>query len=136
MKKLERQRRKATFSFAVSKTMSKNYRLIEIYPSEPLKETNSNKYNSWAYAIKKKFEIDKSFYPNNKLKVRYALSQMKDSIFDVMHFWVFDIEENLKLNFFFKKIENYMGIHHQKKDVIKTFHRQDEQNQKCFEIWS
>ena len=44
---------------------------------------------------------------------------MKDSIFDVMHSWVFDVENELILEFFFKEIENYMDIHHQKKNVKK-----------------
>ena len=44
---------------------------------------------------------------------------MKDPIFDAMHSWVFDIGENLTIELFFKEIENYMGIHHQKKDAKK-----------------
>ena len=119
MEELQRQRREATVSSTVLEVMPKNYRPIGINPSEPLKGTDPNEYNTWAYAIKEKLETDEPLYPNAKRKVRYALSQMKDPIFDVMHSWLFDIGEGLTLELFFKEIENYMGIHHQKKDAKK-----------------
>ena len=114
-----RQRREATASSTAPEAVGRNYRPIGINPSEPLKGTDPNEYNTWAYAIKEKLETDEPLYPNDKRKVRYALSQMKDPIFDVMHSWVFDVGEELTLKLFFKEIENYMGIHHQKKDAKK-----------------
>ena len=119
VEELQRQRREVTVSFTVLEVMSKNYRPIGINFSESLKGTDPNEYNTWAYAIKEKLETDEPLYPNAKRKIRYVFSQMKDPIFDVMHFWLFDIEEGFTLEFFFKEIENYMSIHHQKKNVKK-----------------
>ena len=106
-----RRQREAT-SASTLPDVTRNYRPIGINPSEPLKGTDANEYNTWAYAIREKLETDEPLYPNDKRKVRYALSQMKDPIFDVMHSWVFDVGNGLTLDLFFKEIENYMGIHH------------------------
>lgn len=114
-----RRQREVTAASTVSESIVTNYRPIGINPSEPLKETDANEYNTWAYAIREKLETDKPLYPTDKRKVRYVLSQMKDPIFDAMHSWVFDIGNDLTLDLFFKEIENYMGIHHQKKNAKK-----------------
>jgi hypothetical protein len=50
-------------------------------------------------------------YSNDREKMRYALSQMKDLIFDVMHDWIQKNESNFTLKNFFMKIENYMRLH-------------------------
>lgn len=34
----------------------------------------------------KKFKINKSFCSNDKRKIKYIFNQIKNSIFDVMHF--------------------------------------------------
>ena len=109
---LRRQQREITASAPPSETNHRNYRSIGINLSELLKGTDPNEY-------REKLETDEPLYPNDKRKVRYALSQMKDSIFDVMHSWVFDVGNELTLELFFKEIENYMGIHHQKKNAKK-----------------
>jgi hypothetical protein len=58
-------------------------------------------------------------YANDRQRVRYALSQMKNLIFDVMHNWVIDVEEVLITKSFFKVIKNYMRFHHQVKNAKK-----------------
>ena len=88
-----------------------SYRSREIHSVESLKEEDEKEYDSWAYVIKKKIETNASMYDNDREKIRYVLSQMKDSIFDVMHDWVIETENNATMKSFFAKIENYMRLH-------------------------
>lgn len=86
LNELRRQQKKIIASAPPSKINHRNYRPIEINPSESLKKTDFNEYSIWAYVIRKKLKTDEPLYPNDKRKVRYAFNQMKDFIFDVMHF--------------------------------------------------
>ena len=58
-------------------------------------------------------------YTSEELKIDYALSQMKDPIFDAIHTWVVDAGPTLSLNTFFKEIESYLGIAYLTKDAKK-----------------
>jgi hypothetical protein len=98
-----------------------SYRSRSINLAESLKENDSKEYNAWTYSVREKLEIDSPMYANDRQRVRYALSQMKNLIFDVMHDWVADVGEALTMESFFKVIENYMGLHHQAKDAKKEF---------------
>jgi hypothetical protein len=46
--------------------------------------TDSNIYNSWAYSIREKLDTDASMYVNERQRIRYALEQMNDAIFDAI----------------------------------------------------
>jgi hypothetical protein len=88
-----------------------NYRLWNIHSTESLKEEEKKKYESWVYAIGEKLQTDSLMYDNDRERVRYDLSQIKNSIFDVMHDWIIEIENDVTLKTFFVKIENYMRLH-------------------------
>lgn len=105
MNKFQRRYREIIVSSTISKTAFKNYRSIDINLSKSLKKIDSNEYNTWTYVIWKKLKIDEFFYSNDKQKIKYVFNQMKNFI----------------LKKIFKKIENYMSIHHQKKNAKKKF---------------
>ena len=60
-----------------------------------------------------------------------------------MHFWMFDVENEFILGLFFKKIENYIGIYHQKKNIkkelqtakISTTKNVSEYYHRLFKLW-
>lgn len=69
-----------------------------------LKGINLDKYYTRVYAIQKKLEIDKLFYPNDKEKIKYIFSHIKDSILNMIYSDVFNMGKKLTLKpFFFKK---------------------------------
>ena len=71
--------------------------------------------------MRKKLNTDASMYANEKQEVRYALSQMKNSIFDTMFAWIKDTNVDLTVKSFFEKIENCMRFHHQINNTKKKF---------------
>jgi hypothetical protein len=75
--------------------------------------------HSWIYAIREKLQTDSLMYDNDREKVKYNLSQIKNSIFDVMHNWIIEIENDVTLKTFLIKIENYMRLHRLKRNVKK-----------------
>jgi hypothetical protein len=82
-------------------------------------------------------------YDNDKEKIRYDFSQMKNSIFDVMHDWVIEIENDVTLDAFFVKIDNYMRLHRLKRNVkkklliisVKSFEIVSEFYHRIFKLW-
>ena len=52
-------------------------------------------------------------------KIRYALSQMKQPIFDDMFTWVFDRGDSITLHDLFDEIEHYLGYHLQEREARK-----------------
>jgi hypothetical protein len=57
-------------------------------------------------------------YTNERQRIRYALEQMNDPIFDAMQSWIADKETEATLDLLFEEIENYMRLH-QAKDAKK-----------------
>jgi Txe/YoeB family toxin of Txe-Axe toxin-antitoxin module len=82
-------------------------------------------------------------YDNDREKIRYDLFQKKNSIFDVMHDWIIEIENDVTLNAFFVKIENYMKLHKLKRNIkkklliisMKSFEIVSEFYHKIFKLW-
>jgi hypothetical protein len=100
----------STFIQSASVIVSKNYRFRDINSRKFLNEIYSDVYSSWAYAMKRKIRKNASMYINDQKKVRYALSQMKNFVIDVIHTWVINVDSYLSLNVFFKKVECYLEI--------------------------
>jgi hypothetical protein len=121
---LQRQNREATQSIPPSLTgppvaAHSNYRPRGINPAEPLTGKSPETYNSWAYSVRQKLDTDSPLYTNDQERARYALSQMKDPIFDAMYAWVEDVGDALTMKGFFEEVENYFGLEHQQKDAKK-----------------
>ena len=96
-----------------------NYRPKGTNPKEALDGSNSDAYRAWAFTVERKIRTDSPMYTSEELKIDYALSQMKDPIFDAIHTWVVDAGPTLSLNTFFKEIESYLGIAYLTKDAKK-----------------
>lgn len=67
---------------------SSEHRSHDINSAKHLIDTNSNSYNSWVYLIREKLDTNALMYINEQQRIKYALEQMNDSIFDVMQSWV------------------------------------------------
>lgn len=142
----QRREREATVSVPPSIAIvpsSSSHRPRGINPSESLTGIEPKEYNAWVYSIREKLDTDSPKYANDRQRVRYALSQMKDPIFDAMHAWVTDVGGALTLESFFLEIENYMGLHHQAKDAKKellTIKMENNENvsgyyHRIFKLW-
>ncbi len=137
----ETRRRERKTSFVVSSVAIihavSNHRSSKINSFESLKENDFKEYSSWVYSIREKLDKNALMYANDRQRIRYAFSQMKDSIFDAMHDWIANIEDALIMKSFFKAIENYMKLHHQAKNAKKrTSYCKNEKQRGCLEILS
>ncbi len=76
-------------------------------------------------------------------KLRYTFSQTKDSIIDVIHDWVIEIDDNMTMKAFFAKIENYIRLHRferiVKKELLTIFMKSieiiSELYHRIFKLW-
>ncbi len=98
----------STFIQSAAIIVSSNYRFKDINSKKVLNEINSDVYSSLTYAMKKKIRTNASMYINDQIKMKYALFQMKNFVFDVIHIWIINANLFLSLNVFFKKVENYL----------------------------
>ncbi|KAL3440188.1 hypothetical protein BJX65DRAFT_315039 [Aspergillus insuetus] len=87
-----------------------NWRPRGAHPNKPLKGESHSEYGPWRYAIDCKFEIDHPLYPNDRSRIRYALSQMEEPIFSVMQTLVQRAPEKALVDFL-DNVEHYMGVH-------------------------
>jgi hypothetical protein len=99
-------------------------------PKEPLKGESRDEYPPWRYAVLLKLKTDVLQFPDEDSKIGYALSQMKQPIFDDMFTWVFDKGDSITLHDLFDEIEHYLGYHLQereaRKDLLSIAQRPDE----------
>lgn len=100
-------------------TVTANYRPRGNNPKEPLDGKNLDAYSPWAFTIEGKISTDAPLYPNEQEKMKYALSQMTNPIFDALYTWVIDVGPSLSLEAFFKKIQSYLGIAYLAKNAKK-----------------
>jgi len=88
-------------------------------PKEPLKGESPDEYPPWRYAVLLKLKTDAPLFPDDDTKIGYALSQMKQPIFDDMFSWVFDRGDSVTLHDLFDEIEHYLGCHLQEREARK-----------------
>ena len=100
-------------------TVTANYRPRGNNPKEPLDGKNPDAYSPWAFTVEGKISTDAPLYPNEQEKMKYALSQMTNSIFDALYTWVIDAGPSLSLKAFFKEIRSYLGIAYLVKNAKK-----------------
>jgi hypothetical protein len=109
---------------------STNWRPRGRDPKEPLKGESRDEYPPWRYAVLLKLKTDAIQFLDEDAKIGYALSQMKQPIFDDMFTWVFDKGDSITLLDLFDEIEHYLGYHLQereaRKDLIAIAQRPDE----------
>lgn len=79
-----------TAESVVAISASGNYRPKGSNPKQPLDGNSANAYSPWAFTVRGKTNTDAPIYPNEHEKVKYALSQMTNPIFDALHTWVID----------------------------------------------
>jgi hypothetical protein len=85
-----------------------------------------------------------SMYDNDREKITYALSQMKEFIFEIMHDWMIEKKNKIIMKSFFKKIENYMKLHRFEKIIkkklliifIKNIESINEFYHRIFKLWT
>jgi hypothetical protein len=108
---------------------SANWRPRGRDPKEPLKGESRDEYPPWRYAVLLKLKTDAIQFLDEDAKIGYALSQMKQPIFDDMFTWVFDKGDSITLLDLFDEIEHYLGYHLQereaRKDLIAIAQRPD-----------
>ncbi len=83
-------------------------------------------------------------YDNDREKITYALSQMKEFIFEIMHDWMIEKKNKIIMKSFFKKIENYMKLHRFEKIIkkklliifIKNIESINEFYHRIFKLWT
>jgi hypothetical protein len=89
-------------------------------PKESLKGESPDEYPPWRYAVLLKLKTDALQFPDEDTKIGYALSQMKQPIFDNMFTWVFDRGDSITLHDLFDEIEHYLGYHLQEREARKS----------------
>ena len=95
------------------------WRFRRINLKESLKKKKIEEYDSWKYAVNAKLKTNMFLYLTDKVKIHYALSQMKELIFSAMQDWMTD-DKDIIYNNLLNKIEHYMSFHLQQQQVKKN----------------
>lgn len=87
-----------------------NRAIDQIFLMNACNNINFDAYNFWTYVVKKKIRINVFMYIDDRKKMKYVLSHIKNFLFDVFLVEMIDVDFFFFLNTFFKKIESYLKL--------------------------
>jgi hypothetical protein len=93
-----------------------NWRPRGDHPTDKLSGSKVEEYRPWRFQIDAKFITDSPLYPDERSKIYYALTQMKNPIFSAMQEWAI-VQVSYQLDNLMEEIELYMGVQFQEHEA-------------------
>jgi hypothetical protein len=100
-------------------SVAASWRPRGLHPNKLLTGKDADEYGPWRYAIDEKLDTDAPMYPTDAKKVRYALSQMENPIFQHMQTYVAD-NRTLSFHDLMDEVEHFIGYHLQEREAKKA----------------